>query len=365
MPRSGANPSSFGDIEDLRSLLEQAPVGLVAAEADSGHVVIFNEEAARILGHPPPRSAHAADFATFGSFHADGTPFGPAEHPLVRALAGEIVRGETVRCRRADGELVCLSVNASPLRSPGGPVRGAVAIFVELAASEAERRERSRPVPAADGRSRETEERAGEIDRPHATARAFSEGLEEKVQLAYQAQHDPLTGLPNRVLFEERLERAVASAERYGRKLALLLLDLDDFAFVNDAFGHDAGDRVLKDVARRLQAKLRRSDTLARHGGDEFIVLVSEIGESSDAREVALALVSSMIEPFEVPGNRVVLTASVGVSIFPDDARDSGELKRHADAAMYHAQEPGSNGISVYGSPDRFELFASELYRSR
>jgi diguanylate cyclase len=205
-------------------------------------------------------------------------------------------------------------------------------------------------------RTLEVSQRASELERLNASLRAISDGLEEKVrqrtaQLAYQAQHDYLTGLPNRVLFEERLERAVASAHRYGRKLAVLFLDLDGFKAVNDTWGHDAGDHVLKQVARRLPLGLRNSDTLARFGGDEFVVLATEINQPEDAGEVARALLESLVGPYEVMGQEVPLRASIGISVFPLDALEASRLLRHADTAMYAAKEAGGNDIVFYAAP--------------
>ncbi len=351
-----ASASFLDQVDGLRTLLQQAPTGLIAAEAPSGRIIMVNEEAERILGWSPGPAASRVEPGPLGGSDADDTPDNPLEHPLARALAGADVRNASIDCQGSDA-LVRLCVNASPVRSSSGRILGAVTTFVDLG---------ERPLPGhaqrADDRPRDALRSASELERLQANLIAMSAGLEDKVQLAYQAQHDFLTGLPNRVLFEERLERAVTSAERYGRRLALLFLDLDGFVTVNDTFGRDAGDRILKDVARRLQHSLRRSDTLARFGGDEFVVLVSEIKELDDASEVGLALLASLVEPFEVPGSRLTLTASVGVSIFPDDAKDAKELERHADAAMYHAQESGSNGISLFGSPDRHVLFASDRY---
>ena len=352
--------------EGLRALLEQAPTGLVVAEAPSGRIVVFNEEATRILGHAIIPADRGTDYANYGAIHVDGTPYEPSEHPLARALAGEIVRDQTVRYRRGDGTTVRLSVGASPVRACGGQIIGAVTTFIDTTERYLlETRVRRRLERLVEERALQASERTSEFDRLNASLRAISDGLEEKVrqrtaELAYQAQHDHLTGLPNRVLFEERLERAVASAERYGRRLALLFFDLDGFKLVNDTFGHDVGDRVLKELGQRLRTCLRRSDTLARYGGDEFVVLVSEIKEADDAREVALALLSTLVEPFEVPGDRAVLSASIGVSIYPDDAEDASKLRRHADAAMYGAKTTGGAGIVIYGAGARDEPFAVE-----
>ncbi|MBA2665952.1 MAG: sensor domain-containing diguanylate cyclase [Trueperaceae bacterium] len=193
----------------------------------------------------------------------------------------------------------------------------------------------------------------------------LSEGFEETVQqrtaeLAHQAQHDHLTGLPNRVLLEERLERALASATRHGRALAVLFVDLDGFKHVNDTFGHTAGDHLLQQVASRLLASLRSSDTLARVSGDEFVVLIPEVKRPDDARDVALALLAGLGEPFSARGHDVTLTASVGVSVFPKDGPDAAAMQRHADAAMYAAKDAGRNRVCFYRGAHEAALFEEE-----
>ena len=354
-------------VAGLRFLLDQAPSGFVVAEAPSGRIVMFNAEAERILGHTIIAAESWCNGSSDGTIRLDGSRVDAADHPLARALTGEHVRDETVRCRRGDGVTVQLCVSASPLRSNAGHVIGASAAFVDVTERcLLEARARARLASVAAARVHEANDHAGELDRVHEALRAIAAGIEEKVrqrtaELAYQAQHDFLTGLPNRVSFEERLERAVVSAARYRRRLALLFLDLDGFKAVNDAFGHEAGDAILQEAAQRLRACLRRSDTLARFGGDEFTVLVSEIQAVGDAREVAQALLHALLEPFEVHGNRVALTASIGLSIYPDDAQDAAQLKRHADAAMYRVKSGGRNGFCCYEAREPCALFASAV----
>jgi diguanylate cyclase (GGDEF)-like protein/PAS domain S-box-containing protein len=354
---AGADDGLMRFAAGLEVLLDQVPTGLVVAEAPSGRIVMFNAEAARILGHPVIPADGQVEYVQYGAIHIDGTSYQPHEHPISRALAGEVVRDETVRYRRGDGVVARLSASASPVRSPNGRILGAVTTFIDMTERYwAEVRLRSRLERLVVERTLEVNQRANELDRLNASLRAISDGLEEKVrqrtaELAHQAHHDYLTGLPNRVLFEERLERAVASAERYGRRLAVLFLDLDGFKLVNDTHGHDAGDRILKQVAGRMPAGLRSSDTLARFGGDEFVVLVSEIVHPLDAREVAISLLESLTGPYEILGDQVRLRASVGISVFPEDGPDASKLLRHADLAMYAAKKNGGNGVVFFTKP--------------
>ncbi len=335
-------------------LLDQIPTGLVIAEAPSGKIVVFNDEASRILGHPLPATDGAAGYGAFGAIHPDGRPFADGEHPLTAALAGDICEGERVLYRRGDGVVVELSVNAAPLWSEDDEIIGAVATFADVSAHrQEEERMRWTLERLVEARTRDLTLRSLEVDRVNAELRKLSDGLEELVrqrteELARQAQHDHLTGLPNRSLLEERLERAVATAGRYGRSLAVLFLDLDGFKGVNDTFGHNAGDEVLRQVAQRLGSGLRASDTLARLSGDEFVVLVTEMHRPDDAREVAQALLSRLEAPCRVLGRDVTLSASIGISVYPQDATDAATLQQHADTAMYHAKDTGKNRISFY-----------------
>ena len=173
-------------------------------------------------------------------------------------------------------------------------------------------------------------------------------------QVAHLAYHDRLTGLPNRTLLEEHLAMAVALASRQEESLALLFLDLDNFKLVNDSFGHTAGDELLREVAGRLREVTRASDVLARQGGDEFLLLITDLGEHPPATAAAVAgkLASALAEPFELGGSEFQVDASIGVSIYPRDATDGESLLRHADAAMYQAKGAGRGRISVYASED-------------
>jgi diguanylate cyclase (GGDEF)-like protein/PAS domain S-box-containing protein len=162
-------------------------------------------------------------------------------------------------------------------------------------------------------------------------------------QLAYRAQHDALTGLQNRLSFEERLKQAILHAARYNRRLAVLSVDLDRFKLINDTLGHAAGDDVLKQLAGRLVGSLRETDVVARWGGDEFAIGLMEIEGPDDAIEVADKLVDALRTPFDISGRPSSVSASIGVSVFPDDGRDLDTLMRHADNAMYRAKKGGRN----------------------
>jgi diguanylate cyclase (GGDEF)-like protein len=170
-------------------------------------------------------------------------------------------------------------------------------------------------------------------------------------QMAHMAEHDFLTGLPNRALLTDRLVQSIALAQRYRRKVALMYLDLDNFKDINDALGHVVGDRVLQSTAKRLQACVRQSDTVSRHGGDEFVVLLEGVRSGQDAVLTAEKLLATMAEPHLVDGQRLHVTVSIGISLYPDDGQDIETVVRNADAAMYRAKQSGRNRYRLF-SPD-------------
>jgi diguanylate cyclase (GGDEF)-like protein len=163
------------------------------------------------------------------------------------------------------------------------------------------------------------------------------------------AHYDGLTDLPNRVLLKERLGHAVALATRYNRLPAVLFVDLDHFKNVNDSAGHAAGDRILQSIARRLRACVRSSDTVSRYGGDEFVILLSEVSDSRSLMPLAKKILGAIAVPHDVLIPYALhVTASVGVSIFPRDGRDVDSLIQRADAAMYCAKQKGGNNAQPF-----------------
>lgn len=179
-------------------------------------------------------------------------------------------------------------------------------------------------------------------------------------QIKQMAYYDHLTNLPNRVLFQERLRQGISLAHRYERTSVVLFLDLDNFKRINDTLGHRVGDMLLQGVAERLRDSVRKSDaitrtrsddpdaTIARIGGDEFILLLTEINQPEDAARVAQRIIEGLNRPFVLDGNEVVVTASIGIALFPDDGEDMDTLLKNADIAMYHAKEQGRNGYQFY-----------------
>jgi len=170
----------------------------------------------------------------------------------------------------------------------------------------------------------------------------------DEARIYHLAHYDALTDLPNRILFQERLEQGIVQSQRYGHMIALLFLDLDRFKHVNDTLGHAVGDQLLREVARRLAGCVREADTVSRLGGDEFTIILSEVHRPEDAAVVARKVLSALTEPVELQGNPLSVTTSIGISLYPRDAQDSTSLLQTADAAMYEAKELGRNSYQFF-----------------
>ncbi len=208
---------------------------------------------------------------------------------------------------RRDGGEVAIDDCASPIYSHRGRVSGAVVVFRDVT-----------------------------------TARAQS------LKTSYLAQHDGLTALPNRALLNDRLNQAMALAQRHGKELALLFLDLDDFKRINDSLGHAVGDRLLQSVAQRLLACVRSSDTVSRQGGDEFVVLLSELERAKDAAVLAAKMLVMLERPHRIQQLDLRLTASIGIATYPDDGTETETLLKNADVAMYRAKHRGPNNYQFF-----------------
>jgi diguanylate cyclase (GGDEF)-like protein len=178
-------------------------------------------------------------------------------------------------------------------------------------------------------------------------------------RVEYLAYHDGLTKLPNRSLFSKLLSQSISEAHRYGRQLAVAFLDLDRFKQINDTLGHEAGDQLLQEIATRLKECVRESDTVARLGGDEFVVLLPELGDGKYAATVAQKILSAIARPFNLIGHEFRVTASIGISIHPQDGLDEQTLTKNADIAMYQAKEEGKNNFQFYSE----KLNANSLER--
>src|SRR5258706_2560467 len=195
--------------------------------------------------------------------------------------------------------------------------------------------------------------------------REIKERRQAEEVVRFAATHDPLTGLPNRLLLAERANRALASAKSEGRGVGLLFIDLDRFKNINDALGHEAGDRLLQNVAGTVGRCVRRSESVARPGGDEFVVLIEALQERGDLAQVAQKILVQVAKPVTGYGKEFQITASIGISVFPVDGEDLRVLLNNADIAMYRAKQQGKNTTQYYasgmnpGSVERLELEAA------
>ncbi|HTN35116.1 MAG TPA: EAL domain-containing protein [Marinobacter sp.] len=180
-------------------------------------------------------------------------------------------------------------------------------------------------------------------------AQTMAEVAEQaREKMSHMAAHDYLTGLPNRLLLNDRMAQSIAFAQRHNKKVALMFMDLDNFKHINDSLGHGVGDELLKSTAKRLQGCVRHSDTVCRQGGDEFVVLLNEVEKVHDAVIMAEKIIEAMAHPHLVGDNQLNITFSIGISIYPDDGKDLDTLARKADAAMYQAKEKGRNTYQIF-----------------
>ncbi len=208
---------------------------------------------------------------------------------------------------RRDGSEAAIEDSAAPIHDSRGRIKGAVMVFHDVTAAQA-----------------------------------------MVLKMAHLAQHDFLTNLPNRVLLSDRLAQAIILAERRGTQLALLFLDLDHFKYINDSLGHETGDKLLQSVAQSLIGCVRRSDTVCRIGGDEFVVLMAEEGRAEDAAITADKIILALSTPHTINGHELIVTASIGISAYPGDGRDAETLLKNADTAMYQAKERGRGNFQFY-----------------
>ena len=182
-------------------------------------------------------------------------------------------------------------------------------------------------------------------------AEELAERKRHDAQLEYQANYDALTGLANRHLLQDRLQQALISAARYGHEVTVAFIDLDNFKYINDSLGHHIGDQLLQAISYRLRSSLRETDTVARNGGDEFVLVIDRSDESVISL-IMRKVLNAVSEPVTIDGHELLITCSIGLSMYPIDGPDANTLLRHADAAMYHAKEQGRNN---------FQLFTPEL----
>lgn len=239
----------------------------------------------------------------------DGTTREAAPNPAQRAIRENQTVGlaaDSILLRR-DGSESAIEDSAAPIHNPDGQVAGAVIVFHDVSESRA-----------------------------------------MALKMAHLAQHDFLTGLPNRALLTERLSRAIGQARRHSKRVGLMFIDLDYFKHINDSLGHAVGDQLLQLVAERLIVCIRDTDTVCRQGGDEFVILLAEIEQARDAAPIAEKLLAAFAEPCLIAGHELHVSLSIGISIYPDDGMDADAVMKNADTAMYHAKANGRNNYQFF-----------------
>jgi diguanylate cyclase (GGDEF)-like protein len=189
----------------------------------------------------------------------------------------------------------------------------------------------------------------GAPERVIGVSQDVTERKRQEDEVRHLAHHDTLTGLPNRRLLDDRLRQAVFAAPRRAARVAVIAIDLDHFKAVNDTLGHKAGDAVLREVAGRWTGCVRKADTLARQGGDEFVIVIPDLAQESDCAVVAEKILRTLEPEIVVQGQGFRIGASIGISLFPGDAGDADALLRNADIAMYRAKELGRNNYCFHG----------------
>jgi diguanylate cyclase (GGDEF)-like protein/PAS domain S-box-containing protein len=285
-------------ISQLAAIVEWSEDAIVGISL-SGSITSWNQGAEKLLGHARSQAV--------GRQVANLLPTSDVLSIIERALRGEVHWVTEAGLLRSDGNVMCVSLTISPIRKPSGEITGVAMIARDI-------RERKRA----------------------------------EQQLEHQTWHDSLTGLPNRMFLAERLEGDIVRAQHGAHMTGVIYIDLDGFKFVNETLGHEAGDILLQQVTERLNTRVRLADTLARMGGDEFMLVIPEMSAPNVAMSVAERLADVLKEPFQIAGHKLYITASVGISVYPQDGSDVSALRRAADSAMYEAKRGGKNCIRFY-----------------
>lgn len=296
----------FTEKEQARITLESIGDGVLSTDM-AGHVTYLNKEAERLTGWAREDAIGRPVVDVLQLM--EGESLQPARNPVELVIQQQKPLGlyaNSILVRK-DGYRTPIEDSAAPIFNQGGHVTGAVLTF------------------------RDTSE-----------MKAMAE------KMVYQAHHDYLTGLPNRMLLNDRLAQAIAYAERHATGIALLYLDLDNFKHINDSLGHAVGDMLLKSVAGRLMRQVRHSDTVSRQGGDEFVILVLEDERSEDAAIAAEKILKALAEPHSLEGHELHVATSIGISLYPADGGDADSLMKNADIALYHAKEKGRGNYQFF-----------------
>ncbi|MDQ2075128.1 diguanylate cyclase domain-containing protein [Marinimicrobium sp. ABcell2] len=301
--------SSNCTFEDMAQITLDAIGDAVLVVNPKGDVIYLNKVAQQMTGWHKDEALGRAIEDIF--LIVDGATrqraINPAQEAIREGRTVELALGSVLI--RRDGTDLAIEDSAAPILNRLGQIEGAVIVFHD----------------------------------------AHQSGSEVK-KMRHLAQHDALTGLPNRQLLMERLTHAIGMAKRHRKQVALLFVDLDYFKGINDAFGHTVGDHLLQDVAEKIVSCVRLTDTVCRHGGDEFVILLTEIEEREDTAQIAEKLLAKFAGPHIIDGHEFHLTLSVGISIYPENGMDADTLLRNSDMAMYSIKENGRNSFQFFGA---------------
>jgi diguanylate cyclase (GGDEF)-like protein/PAS domain S-box-containing protein len=321
------------------AILDSAVLGIAVVEA--GINLRCNSKMEQLFGYGPGE-IKGQSVRAFYAGHAD---WAAARSQTAADFRAGRVNSSEYRLVRKDGSRFWARLSGRPFdlaRPDGRSVWMVDDVTARREAAEAVRR-------ARDELEVRVLERTAELAGANLLLQTeIAERRQAEARVHHMAYHDNLTGLPNRALLNERLARAILAMQRSGRRLAVMFIDLDRFKTINDTLGHMTGDYLLKQVAARLTVAVRASDTVARQGGDEFVVLLAGIRSIAEATKVAEKIIEALAAPFPYEGRMLRITPSIGISVYPDDGADAGTVLRHADAAMYCAKASGRNNYQLF-----------------
>jgi len=304
--KSSESLPSFS-FETLRKVLSDLPAGILLVSPE-GKIRLANRTATDLLRRPEAELVGVDVFQdSWSLLREDGTPYGPGESPLVQALVEKVPVRNVIVGVPGPGKPTWLTLNMEPELTADGQLLQVVCSFLDV-----------------------------------------TEGRRAEEEIEHLASHDSLTGLPNRFLFADRIEVAL-SKSRYSREpLMVLVVDIDRFKLINDSMGHKAGDALLQQTGARLRHCVQEGDTVARLGGDQFLVLMPRIGSPASIPAIGERILEAMRRPYRVDGRDLFVTASIGISLFPDDGDDVQTLLSSADTAMNRVKREGRDAFMLY-----------------
>jgi diguanylate cyclase (GGDEF)-like protein/PAS domain S-box-containing protein len=304
--RKAMEDALFAEKERAQVTLNSIGEGVISTDTDN-NITFMNAVAVKMLGWPRHEALGRALFDVFRVIHSKEHATALNTISAVPAEAGVAGLASNAVLVRRDESVVPIESSISPIYDREGNAAGMILVFRDVSAARA-----------------------------------------SALQITHLAEHDFLTGLPNRMLLNDRINQAIASAQRHGKRVAVLFLDLDGFKHINDSLGHPIGDKLLKSIASRLVDCVRISDTVSRQGGDEFVVLLSEVDQAEDVAVAARRMLTAVAGAHSVDQKDLHITTSIGTSIYPEDGRDAETLIRNADTAMYQAKENGRQGFQFF-----------------